>query len=81
MTNEELNRAKELKIEISVLQTALMELHKCKMFSVDDGGCGGYITTKHADSFLAELHVTLTKTGVDTINSKLHHLQIEFDSL
>lgn len=78
MTNEQLSMAQEIKDELLMLKSALSQLNKSVIFSVDDGSCYSRVA---ASSFLAELHTELKMGGVRHINGKILDLEREFKEL
>lgn len=78
MTDNDLNRGREIQEEILALQLALSQLNTVKMFDCDESyRCSG----RKADPFLSEIHIKLKKDGVTAINSKIKLLEKEFKTL
>ena len=78
MSNEDLNRAKEIQEELYTLQGALSQLNKVTIFNCDESvRCSGY----RGDAFLSEVHIHIKNVGVQKLNNRISELKKEFTKL
>jgi hypothetical protein len=79
MTNQELDRGKQIEGELLILKGSLSEAMKAKLFSIDEGG--SYQYGRQACPFLAELEIKTRAFAATEINARISELNKEFNAL
>lgn len=80
MTEESLQRGRDILTDISALKNALGEIAKISLFRIDEVSCGSSYRSQ-ADPFLAELQTDLRTMATKKITKQIASLEKEFKSL
>lgn len=80
MTEQSLQRGRDIQNDISALKNALGEVAKVSLFRIDESGCGTLYRSQ-ADPFLAELQTDLRTMATKKITKQIALLEKEFKLL
>lgn len=80
MTEQSLQRGRDIQVDIASLKNALSDVAKVQLFRIEDMNCSPSFRSQ-ADPFLAELQTDLRTLVTKRINKQISILEKEFKSL